>query len=319
MKKISILAGIFFSGVLLALLFFRIDFSRFILAFYSVDYGYVLPIILIVYFGCYLRALRWRWIMKPIKDVPAGSLFPAIVIGYMANSLLPARMGEFIRAHVIGRREGISRAASFATIVVERLFDGLSILVILVAVLCWISIPVKGALLAAGGSALLLYVFVIAVVLAGNYKRDLVFRMLRIIFCFLPEAYQQKMLRVIESLAEGFEIVERGHHLFVIAVYSFLIWLITAAGIYAMAIAFGYHLPYSAAVFILVLLTFAVMLPSAPGFMGTFHAGMVYGLMVFGVPREVALSMAVLYHGLGLLPIVLLGLYYLWKEKISLV
>ena len=314
MKRIGFILGILISLALLVLLFFGIDIHRFFTTFRSANYYYTVLVILVVFAGSYLRALRWRWIMMPIKKISVGNLFSATVIGYMVNSLFPVRLGEFFRAHVIGRKEGISRASSFATIVVERLFDGLSILVILVLMLYWIKIPIQNVLIAAGWLALLFYSVVIVIILMFNYKRELVLRP----FNFLPDSIKQKVMHILKSLAEGFKIVEEGHHLIIISLYSFSIWIVTAFGIYLTVIAFGHQISYAVSMFILVLLTFAVLIPSSPGFLGTFDAAMTYGLIAFGIPREAALSMAILFHGLSFLPIIILGFYYLWRDNISL-
>ena len=119
-------------------------------------------------------------------------------------------------------------------------------------------------------------------------------------------------------MAEGFATVKERHHLFIVLVLSFLIWLETALGIYLIARAFGYPVLYAESVFVLLILLLAVMLPSSPGYLGTFDAGMAYGLMIFNIPREAALGMTVLYHGLSMVPVILLGLYYLWKYNIKL-
>lgn len=319
MRRYATLLGILMSAALLVILFFRIDLNQFFAAFRSANYYYAILIILVVVAGGILRALRWQWIMLPIKKISVASLFSATVVGYMANSLLPARMGEFVRAHVIGSREGISRASSFATIVVERLFDGLSILLIFAVAPYWIKFPAQKALMAAGLFALFLCILVILVILMFRYKKEKVLDFFNFVFRFLPESSRQKIMKVLGSLADGFKTVEKGHHLYIISFYSFSIWLITALGIYFTAVSFGYHISYASSVFILIVLLFATMLPSSPGFVGTFDAGMAYGLMIFNIPREAALGMAVLYHGLTMLPIIILGLYYMWKDRISLV
>ncbi|MFH1683808.1 MAG: lysylphosphatidylglycerol synthase transmembrane domain-containing protein [Candidatus Margulisiibacteriota bacterium] len=318
MRRFSFFLGILVSLALLFLLFFNINFSQFIAAFRKANYYYTFLIIILVFAGCYVRALRWRWLMMPIKEISPGNLFMATIIGYMGNALLPARMGEFVRAHVIGRRAGISRAASFATIIVERLFDGLSILILLVMVLFLIKVPVQGALIAAGWLALLLYSLVIIIILMFNFKREMVLKLFGFVFNFLAVATKQKIIRMLGSLADGFKVVGTGRYLPIIIFYSFLIWIITALGVYLVVLSFGYNISYGAAVFILVLLSFVVMIPSAPGFLGTLDAGMAYGLMLFAVPREAALSIAVFYHGLSFLPIVILGCYYLWRYNLSL-
>jgi len=142
MKKTGWLIGIAISVALLFFLFFGIDYRQFLRALQGARYWYAVPIIGLLFLGCYLRALRWRWIMLPVKPIPVYHLFTAVVIGYMANDLLPARAGELVRAHVVGSRDKVSRATAFATIVVERLFDGLSVLVVMVLVLFRVRVPV---------------------------------------------------------------------------------------------------------------------------------------------------------------------------------
>lgn len=310
MKKIGILIGLLLSTVLVILLFNRIDLARFSTAFLAANYLYILPIVLIVIAGAYLRALRWQWIIRPVKEMKLSNLFAATIIGYAANNLLPARTGEFVRAHAIGRMENASRAAAFATIVVERVFDGLSILVILVCVLPKLKIPVQDWLVAASWLSLLLYLAAIVFILFFNFKKRLALKLVN----FLPA----RILKGFEPLADGFKIIENAGHLTVIAVYSFAIWAVTAVAIWLAALAFGCQLAYLSAVFILILMAFAVILPSAPGFIGTLDVAMVYGLTLFNVPRETALTMTVFYHSLSLLAIIVPGCYYLWKYKLSL-
>jgi len=315
MKKLSFLLGLIISVIFSILLFYKINLATFLNVFKSANYFYVIPIIMTILLGCYLRAVRWYWILQPLKPISISSLFSAVVIGYMGNNLLPARMGELLRAHVIGRREGISRASSFATIIVERLFDGLSILVILVPVLLMLKIKMHQTLVAASLLVLLLYLGVIVLIWLFNYKKELV---LRIFGLLLPKFVRQKVLDILELLAQGFKIIEKGHHLLIISFYSLLIWLVTAFSIYLTVYSFGCQISFAASLFVLFVLTFAVMIPSSPGFVGTFDAGMAYALILFAVSRETAIGVAVLYHGLNFLPIVGLGFYYMWKYNLKL-
>jgi len=318
MKNFGIALGLLVSAAALWLLFSGLEFGQFLDAFRAANYWSLLPVAFMVLAGGYLRALRWRWIILPIKRVSPYNAFIAMVIGYMANSLLPVRLGEFVRAHIIGRRENISRTSAMATIVVERLFDGLSILGVMVVLLLALKLPEQPWLVAAGWLSLALYLAILAVILLLNYRRAWTVRTIRRALGLVPEPLHSQLVKLAESLIDGFKIVEKGRHLLVITAYSFVIWLVTAYGIYLTAGAFGYQLGFAAAIFVLVLLIFAVIVPSSPGFVGTFEAGMVYGLMLFNIPREAALSMAVVYHLLNTVPIVILGAYYLWRYNLSL-
>lgn len=310
MNRLAFAFGLVLSAALVILLFYRIDLAGFFLAFRSANYFYLLPIVLVILFGTYLRALRWQLIIRPVKKMRFAHLFAATLIGYTANNLLPLRAGEFIRAHAIGRMERVSRTAAFATIVVERVCDGLSILVILVCLLPWLKLPAQEWLVAAAWLALLLYLLVVGLILLVHFQKRPTLKF----FWFFPAA----VLARVEKLADGLKIIENLSQLLVIAACSFVIWAVTALAVYFTAVAFSYQLAYLPSLFILVLMTFAVIPPSAPGFIGTLDAALVYGLMLFAVPREAALTMAVFYHGLSVLVVIVPGFYYLWKYKLSL-
>jgi uncharacterized membrane protein YbhN (UPF0104 family) len=81
---------------------------------------------------------------------------------------------------------------------------------------------------------------------------------------------------------------------------------------------FGIILPITASMFIMVFLVFAVMVPASPGYVGTYHAACVYGLMAFNIQKEKALSIALIIHGINFFPVIILGLYYLWQDNVSL-
>jgi len=108
----------------------KVDFSLMWEAFTKVNYWFVLLAVPVIFFSHFLRALRWRYLMDPIKRVDVASLFSALLIGYMANILMPAHLGEFLRAYVLGKKRGVSASSTFATIVVERVIDVFALLLL---------------------------------------------------------------------------------------------------------------------------------------------------------------------------------------------
>lgn len=318
MKRLTFLLGLLISALLVVLLFARLDFAKLWSAAAAANYLYLLPITFFLLAGTWLRALRWRRLLLPVKRMSVSHLFGATVIGYAANNLLPARVGEFLRAHVIGRLEKVSRAAAFASIIVERLFDGLSILLILTVILPWLQLPAQDWLVAASWLALLFYLAVLAFVLLLNYKSQPTLQLTNSLLFWLPPALTARLLEALGSLSEGLKIIRDGWSLAVIFAYSLLIWAVTAGGLYLTVIAFGYQFTFLPALFLLIIMTFAVILPSAPGFVGTLDAAMVYGLMLFSLPREAALTMTIFYHGWSFLLVVILGFYYLGKYNLRL-
>ena len=134
MKK-KFIIGLVISSVFLYLAFRKVDYSELWSALKEANYWYIIPNIILVILSMWMRAYRWRFMIDPIKKVGLSRLFSSVMIGFMANNVLPARLGEFVRAYSLGTKENISRSATFATIVIERIFDGFSLLFIL-----WLSL-----------------------------------------------------------------------------------------------------------------------------------------------------------------------------------
>src|SRR5579862_8990919 len=113
------------------LLFRNIKFDELAADFARLQVLWLLPALAVYMLGYVIRGFRWVILLNPIKKCSFKSLFPTLLIGFMANNVTPLRLGEFIRAHLNGKKEGISRSASLGTIILERLFDGMAMLVIL--------------------------------------------------------------------------------------------------------------------------------------------------------------------------------------------
>src|SRR5512147_1775868 len=138
-KKLWI--GIGISLFFLFLLFRKIDFNKLLSAFREMDYRYLWPAVLFTFTSYFFRAVRWRFLLIPLKKTRLGNLFPATIIGYMVNNLLPARVGEFVRAFVLAEKEELGKSAVFATLVVDRLFDGFTVLLILLFTFFAVKLP----------------------------------------------------------------------------------------------------------------------------------------------------------------------------------
>jgi len=133
--------GIGISIFFLFLLFRKIDFDKLLAALAEMDYRYLLPAVLFTFISYFFRAVRWRFLLLPMKKTLMRNLFPATIIGYMANNLLPARLGEFVRAYVLGEKESLDKSAVFANLVVDRLFDGFTVILILVVTFFTVKLP----------------------------------------------------------------------------------------------------------------------------------------------------------------------------------
>jgi len=320
-KKLWI--GIGISLFFLFLLFRKIDFDKLLSAFREMDYRYLLPAVLFTFFSYFCRAVRWRFLLLPLKKTLLRNLFPATIIGYMANNLLPARLGEFIRAFVLAEKESLDKSAVFATLVVDRLFDGFTVLLVLLLTFFTVKLPpgmghVQNGLVVGGYVTLTLYVAVIVFLLVLKRKTPWTLNFIGRLLKPFPGAVAEKVIPVLGPFIEGLRLSSKATELFALVFSSLVIWAFAIWPVDLLLRSFGIVLPITAAMFIMVFLVFAVMVPASPGYVGTYHAACVYGLMAFNVQKEKALSIALIIHGVSFFPVILLGFYYLWRDKVSL-
>jgi hypothetical protein len=265
----------------------------------------------------YLRALRWRHLTDPIQPIGTPPLFRATAVGFMANNLIPLRVGEVIRAWYLARETGISGTALFGTVILERVIDS-AVFLALVAVI----VGVYGLRLGPEGIAVglpLLFllsapmVFVLALRFWPGRAIALSGRVLRPFSAPLAERVEGTVGR----FAKGLGAISRGGHLFWIGLHSVLIWLVVSvlpfwAAIEALDIDLGSTSRTLAASYVLLTAVgIAVAVPSAPGFFGPYHLACRAALGRFGVPESAALAMGTLTHAVFWVTVTALGLLVL--------
>ena len=325
MKRNSLLfwAGMGVSLLFLLFLLRKIDFQSLLEALARLDLRWLAAAVASTFLSYWLRAVRWRYLLIHERRLPLTSLFPAVIIGYMANNLFPARLGEFIRAWLLAEREKLQAPAVFASLVIDRLFDGFSVMVMLAGVLLTLQLPPgmeqSARLLRAGGVTMLLfYLGVIVCLVLLKLRPALTLGLLGSLLRPLPAVVAHKVVPLAESFLTGLRISCKGRDLLAVALSSLLIWLSATVPIHMILIGFGIELPLSASFFIMVLLVFAVMVPAAPGYIGTYHLACYTGLAAFGLPDTQSVGIALVIHGVGFFPVILLGLYYGWSQGLSL-
>lgn len=271
-----------------------------------------------------IRAARWAPLLQPMKPgIRYHPRFAATSIGFMANNLLPARIGEFVRAYALGRAERIPVSAAFGSLVVERLLDAATIVAFLFAAIAAPGFPgLSGTAGQVGGVARFL---LIALVLASAVLAWMVARPHSAIQLargvagrVLPESLRRPAVDALVALIDGFAVLRSPALLFQAALGSLALWLVGALSYWLAFRAFGIDVPFSGAVFLQSLVALGVSLPSAPGFFGLFEGFARVGLVgVYGIEPELAVSFAVGFHLGGFVPITVIGLYYAWRFGIS--
>ncbi len=331
--KLKFWIGIVISVICLYLVFKGIEVHKLLEVLKSANYVYLALATLINFSSFWMRAERWKYLLEPIKKIRSARLFPVTVIGFMATNILPARAGEFVKAYMVGKKENISATASFATIVLERVLDSLIILSLFVVVLFWIDFHDKspgtsdpsintsgispavlkttGILFALGLAAVFIFLLLLKM-----YPTPAITLTGKILFP-LPKRIREQIAEILESFSSGLKVLGKGSSLLPLLLWSLCVWITCAGSIWVTLLAFDLYLPFFASAFILVLIAFAVALPSSPGFIGPFHAATSAGLMFFSIDKSTATGISLILHLIMVGPVTLAGLFYLWVENLS--
>lgn len=264
--------------------------------------------------GYPVRALRWRRILREQKSLTLRQTLVPVFVGYMANNLLPARAGELYRAHFLGRRARMSRSGAAASIVVERAFDGLMlvVLILLVSVL----FPGEGFLSTAafvtGFVFLVLAVSLLLYVLLVDSTHGAVDRVVGLLPGRLETAVAERLklfLRGMRGISTAGGALEAG-------AYTVVIWSVEVSAYTLAILAFGVTLPPAGYLLVYTLAALGTSLPSGPAYVGPYQYAFVLSLGVFAIPRETALAVSVGAQVALLGSVTIIGLILLWREQL---
>lgn len=319
-KSLKLVVGLLISAVFMYFAFEKVNFSEMMQAFKKANYWYLIPSVAVMFVSYWLRAFRWRYLLAPVRKVPNQHLFSALLIGYMANSFLPAHLGEFIRAYLIGKREDIPSSCVFASIVIERIIDVMSL--ILVMGLTIIVFPFPDWVRRSGFIFLAVVVVLFALLVVMKKYRHKSMSFLSIFTRFLPQRLRERVENAFHSLLDGIEPLKKKNHYLKVFLLTALIWACYVASFYVVFFAFGfidtYSLNWLAALVLLVMTTIGILVPSSPGYVGVYHFLCQLGLGLFSVPESESLSYAFVMHGINFFPIIIVGLILLGVNHISL-
>lgn len=315
MKK-NIIFGIVVSAVFLYLALYKVNFQEMWTLLKHANYWYVIPYSATVILGMWVRAYRWRFMTDHIKKISLSSLFASTMIGFMAINLLPARIGEVVRAYSLGSKEKVSKSAIFATIILERIFDLIALLVMVWFTLVFFPTPSEVKKL--GYVTLLLIVGIMAILYFLKTKTAPTLAVLERPFFFLKKSWRDRVKGLFHKFADGLAILMDFRTMVIVIVISILLWFGTALANYLVFMAFEIHPPIYASFILLIFVAFGVSLPSSPGFIGTFQFACVLALRFLKVPESTAFSISMVLWAGNYLPVTLLGLYYLRREHFSL-
>jgi hypothetical protein len=316
-RGLRIAVGILISvGALYLALPPRAEWASVRAAFARVDYLYVLPLALLSAYSIFVRSQRWQLLLRPVGHVDLLPLFSATSIGFFCNMVLPLRVGEIVRPVLLARRTRQPLSSVLASVLLERLFDMLTILLFLAVVVA--AVPVSDSIRRSGLAFVGLAVVAIVLVLALQRRHPLALGLVEWVLGRLPEGVRARAEPSLHGFIDGLQAIGTGAGLGRIAAYSLYLWLVIAA-VFALGFeACDLAVPYGiGALTVVTVVAGAVSAPSAPGFIGVFQAGSVLALTLFGISPAEAIPYAFVIWAVQWLTQIVLGLVFLLRENVS--
>jgi glycosyltransferase 2 family protein len=260
------------------------------------------------------KVWRWRLLFYPDTDrTPFRLLFGALMISYIP---LPFRLGELARAAVVTARTGLPPARVFSTILVEKVMDVLALLLLFAVSIPFVTLPSapgQGTLVFVGAGVMVVVVVLLVLILRPDWARKLV----RLVADRLPQRYGARIIEAADHALEGLTPLAVPSIAVKVGLWSIATWSINIVTIYLMMLAFNIEVPITVAAVLVVATNLSMVVPAAPGYVGTFEAAVVAVLVALGQPRDISQAFAIIYHFLGLVPVALLGVIAAIQQGIN--
>jgi len=286
----------------------------------TANYWWLIPGVAVYFVGVWARAWRWHYLLRPIKAIPTQTMFPIVAIGYMGNNIYPARAGEVLRAVVLRRRESVSVSASLATIIVERIFDGVVMLSFV-----FLNLPRLAELTGDSGFvgsiqnvalwgtvafSIALFIFL----WAAMFPQQAVRYSSWLIDHFVPARFRERTLELAGKFLDGLASLRSPGNALMVFITSVVIWLLETGKYWFVMHAFTFQVDFFTLMLMNGIVNLATTIPSAPGYVGTFDYPGIAVLGAAGVDRAIAAGYTLVLHVALWVPITLLGAYYLARE-----
>lgn len=322
-KKWQFWLGVFISILFIWLALRGLKLNEFWGTVQKAKFIWLVPAIGVYFISVWIRAWRWHYLLKPIKNIPTKTIFPITTIGYMGNNIYPARAGEVLRAVILKRKEGVPVSASLATIIVERIFDG-------VVMLAFVFVNLSELAKLTNASGFVGNIQQVAIFGTGIFIGALIIFLLAAMFPhvtakiglwfierFTPQKFHQRIMSVMNKFLDGLASLRSPLNVVMVFVTSTFIWLLETGKYWFVMHAFDFQVSFFALMLMNGIVNLATTIPSAPGYIGTFDAPGIAVLTAYGVSQATAAGYTLTLHVALWLPITILGAYYLAREGIK--
>ena len=314
-RTIQLLIGVAISAFFIYLVLPSLHLPDVLATLRTANYWWIIPGVAVYIVGLWVRAWRWHCTLRHIKPVPVHRLFPLVCIGYFGNNVYPLRAGEIIRSYVLKRTQEISITSSLATVIIERVFDGLTMLLFVFMALPFAPMPAQYRNLVIVLSVLMLVAAAAFIFMAANPK------LMNTVYGWvarrlLPARIRTRTDEIYARFMAGLASLGSGSAVLMIFGTSVIIWLLETVKYWFVMHAFDFSVGFIVLMLMNGLVNLATTLPSAPGYIGTFDTPGIETLVAFGVERNLAASYTLTLHAALWLPVTALGAYFFWREQL---
>lgn len=305
------------SLVLLGLFLIGTDFQEIGDALVQANYWWLIPALAVYVVSLWARSLRWSYLLKPLREISPTPLFSIIIIGYMANNILPVRAGELVRAYILGEKHRVSKMATLGTIAVERVFDGLVLVLLLVSMAAFVGSDDQLRNLAIAMAVV--FVVLLGVFFLAVSSQERTRRWVAHVLSLLPSvSWRHRVDGLVSSFITGMGSLQSPRQLALVFTTSIGVWLAEAGSYHLIGIGFGIQENFAVYLMMTAAANLALSVPSSPGGIGPFELFGKQVLTLAGVGASLAAAYIVALHAILLVPVIVLGLYYLWTIDMSL-
>lgn len=268
----------------------------------------------IMIFMTYLRAWRWQYLVMPIKKISMKDMFAAEMICYFGNNVFPMRLGEVLRSYSLSKMSRVSAVSIFGTVITERILDtSVFLLIVMLSAILFPSMPATVRLI-----GLLTAIFIVILVVIIYIFRSRNISIVGFLRKRLSKYSQSKVYDFIKRLLSGISTLRHTPHLGLIITQSIIVWLISLINFWIMGATLETYFTLPQLLLIFFVTSAIISIPSAPGYVGTYHAGAIGILLYFGMELSKAQALAVIMHAVGFISLTLIGLIYFLKYHVAL-
>jgi len=313
------------SLLFLYLAFRGTDFEKLGQAFARANYWWALAMFPVLMVSHAFRAWRWRYLLEPVKPrTRFRNLFSALVIGYMMNNVLP-RAGEVVRPYAIGKLEDLSRSAAFGTVLMERILDVISFMILIAFIPLVYDGPLTEVLPWLEETGLWISVITLAVLALFVFlmmRRDIVMGILSFFTRRLSRKHAELAEHITHSFLDGFLFLKEPRNYFFIIILTIVIWGLYVVMMYLPFYAFGlvdqYNLDLASAMVVQAISSIGIIVPT-PGATGPYHFFTIQTLTkLYNVNDDLARSYAIVTHAMGFIGVTLVGVFYFMKDHLRM-